>query len=113
MEIAKQHSSMEGVIDFKKLFENIHNGQNTGFSLDNEAVGLLRETMDQFVSNINDAIREGKVPPKSKMTEHIPRIATCLHVFCPTMVELLAGADSTQLPEKISKSTLQNTIAFV
>ena len=63
---------------------------------------MLRETIDQFLSYVNDAIREGTVPPKSKMTEHIPRNATCLPVFCHAMVELLASADSTQPPEQIS-----------
>ena len=32
MGIAKQHLTTEVVSDFKQLFENIHNGQNTGFS---------------------------------------------------------------------------------
>ena len=53
---------------------------------------LLRETIDEFVGEVNTAIKQGQIPPKSKMPELIPRVATALHVFNHTMEALLAGA---------------------
>ncbi|KAJ7323388.1 hypothetical protein OS493_031863 [Desmophyllum pertusum] len=69
--------------------------------------------MDHFVSEVNEAIREGKVLPKSKMAELIPRIATLLHVFNHSMVQLLAGTTATPPSSKILAETLENATAFV
>lgn len=44
--------------------------------------------MDQVLGEVNELITEGKVPPKSKMPELIPRLACALHVFNHTMNEL-------------------------
>jgi len=69
--------------------------------------------MDHFVAEVNEVIREGKVPPKSKTPELIPRIACALHVFNHTRNELLAGVPSTQPPATITRTTLDNAAAFV
>ena len=66
-----------------------------------------------IVAEVNDAIREGKVPPKSKMPELIPRVATALHVFNHTMGELLAGVPASPPPTQIAKSTLENATDLV
>ena len=54
-----------------------------------------------------------KVPPKSKMPELIPRVATALHVFNHTMEELLAGVPASPPPTQIAKSTLENATDLV
>jgi len=113
METAKDHLSTEVVEDFQQLFQNIHRVGQIEFAFDREAGVLLHETIDQFVSDVNEAIQEGKVPPKSKMTEHVPRIATALHVFKHVMEELLAGTVATAPPNHISKATLEVAIEFV
>lgn len=69
--------------------------------------------MDQFVAEVNEAIRDGKVLPKSKTAELIPRIACALHVFNHAMEELLAGVPSSQPDTTISKTTLENVASFV
>lgn len=56
-----------------------------------------------FVAEINEAVQDGTVPPKSKTPELIPRLATALHVFNHVIAELLAGVPSTEAPTKISK----------
>ena len=114
MEAASDQLSTELVSDFSELFQNIAAaGDNAEFVFDNEGKELLREKMDQFVSEVNEAIREGKVPPKSKMPELIPRIACALHVFNHTMTELLAGVPSTQPDTTIPRTTLENAASFV
>ena len=67
----------------------------------------------QFVTEVKDAIREGKVPPKSKLPELVPRIATALHVFNHAMTELLAGVPATSPSAEIEKSTLEIATDFV
>lgn len=47
------------------------------------------------------------------MTELIPRIATALHVFNHSMVQLLAGTTATPPSSKILAETLENATAFV
>lgn len=61
---------------------------------------------------MNDAIRNRKVPPKSKMPELIPRVAAALHVLNHIMAELLAGVPASSPPREISKSTLESATDF-
>ena len=114
VEAAKTDLSTEVVSDFDELFQNIHNiDHNTEDTFDEDAIALLRETIDQFVAEVNDAIQDGKVLPKSKTPELIPHLATALDVFNHVMAELLASIPSTAPPTQISKSTLENASAFV
>lgn len=114
MEEASTQLSTEVVSDFCELFQNIDAiDDNTEFVFDNERKELLREKMDHFVAEVNDAIKEGKVPPKSKKPELIPRIACALHVLDHTMAELLAGVPSTPPDTMILRTTLQNAASFV
>ena len=114
MEAATDQLYTEVVSDFCELFENINGiDENVEFVFDNEGKELLREKMDQFVAEVNEAIRDGKVPPKSKTPELIPRIACALHVFNHVMEQLLAGVPSSQPDTMISKTTLENAASFV
>ena len=65
MDTAREQLSTEVVDDFLELFRNVNSiDDNTIFEFDNDDKDLLRETLDHFVSEVNDAIREGRVPPK-------------------------------------------------
>ena len=101
MEAATDQLYTEVVSDFSELLDN---NQNVEFVFDHEGKELLREKM----AEINEAIRDGKVPPKSKTPELIPRIACGLHVFNHAMEQLLAGVPSSQPDTMISKTTLEN-----
>ena len=75
MEAATDQLSTEVVSDFSELFENINGiDESVEFVFDDEGKELLREKMDEFVTEVSEAIRDGKVPPKSKNPELIPRI---------------------------------------
>ena len=79
MESVTQQLSTE---DFNECFKNISNTSlQLRFYFSKEVQELLRENIDQFVSAVNDTIREGKVPIKSKLLELLPRMATALHKF--------------------------------
>lgn len=82
VEAAKTDLSTKVISDFNELFQAINNiDHNTEYTFEDDAIALLRETIDQFVAEVNEAIQEGRVPPKSKTPELIPRLATALHVF--------------------------------
>ena len=74
---------------------------------------MYREIIDQFAVEVNAAIQQGTVPPKSKIPELIPRVATALHVFNHTMEGLLAGVPASLPPTEISKATLECAAEFV
>ena len=113
METAANHLSTEVTEDFDESFKNIHDNEQLQFTFDPNAQQLLRDNIDQFVADVNEAIRDGKVPPKSKMPELVPRVAAALHVFNHTMSELLAGVPASSPPNEISKFTLENATEFV
>ena len=114
MDTAREQLSTEVVDDFLELFRNVNSiDDNTTFEFDNDGKDLLRDTLDHFVSEVNDAIREGRVPPKSKKPELIPRIACALHVFNHSMEQLLMGVPSSQPSNTISRTTLQNAASYV
>ena len=114
MESATAQLSTEVVDDFNECFGNINETTlQLPFHFSEEAQHILRENTDQFVTEVNDAIREGKIPPKSKLPELVPRIATALHVLNHAMTELLAGVPVTSPPAQIEKSTLEKASDFV
>ena len=114
MEAASEQITTEVVSDFRELFLNISVIEdNVEFAFDDQGKEFLRDTMDQFVEEVNEAIREGKVPPKSKTPELIPRLACTLYVFNHIMGELLASVSATQPPTTISKATLESAASFV
>ena len=105
MEAATDQLDTEVVSDFSELLENINGiDENVEFVFDHEGKELLREKMDQFVAEVNEAIRDGKVLPKSETPELSSRIACALHVFNHAMEHLLAGVPSSQPDTMISKT---------
>ena len=113
METAANHLSTEVTEDFDESFKNIHDNEQLQFTFEPNAQQLLRDNINQFVADVNEAIRDGKVPPKSKIPELVPRVVAALHVFNHTMSELLAGVPASSPPTEISKSTLENATEFV
>ena len=114
MENAMEQLSTEVVEDFAEYFQNVsETAEHIQFTLTEDAKFMYRETIDQFTVEVNTAIQQGKVPPKSKMPELVPPLATALHVFNHTMNELLSGVPATASPTEISKTTLESAIEFV
>ena len=86
METAADQLSTEVVDNFEEYFANINDTvEHLHFTFAEDAKLLLRETIDDFVAEVNTAIQQGQVPKKSKMPELIPRVATALHVFNYTL----------------------------
>ena len=86
METALDQLSTEVVDNFEEYFANINDTvEHLHFTFAEDAKLLLRETIDDFVAEVNTAIQQGQVLPKSKMPELIPRVATALPVFNYTL----------------------------
>lgn len=99
METAADQLSTEVVDTFEEYFANVNETvDQLHFTFAEDAKLLSRETIHDFVAEVNTAIRQGQVPPKSKMPEVIPRVASALHVFNHTMEELLAGVPASSPP---------------
>lgn len=113
METAANYLGTEVVDDFQECFKNVNDHGQLHFTFDQDAQQLLRHNIDQFVAEVNEAIKDGKIPPKSKMPELVPRMAAALHVLNHTMNDLLAGVPTSPPPTQISKSTLENATEFV
>ena len=113
METAANQLSTEVMDDFGENFKNIYDNGQLHFTFEQNARQLLRDNIDQFVAEVNEAIRDGKVPPKSKIPELVPRVAAAMHVFNHTMTELLAGVPASSPPTEISKYTLETATEFV
>ena len=64
METAANHLSTEVIEDFRESFKNIHDNGQLQFTFEPNAQQLLRDDIDHFVAEVNEAIRDGKVPPK-------------------------------------------------
>ena len=106
METAANYLGTEVVDDFQECFKNVNDHGQLHFTFDQDAQQLLRHNIDQFVAEVNEAIKDGKIPPKSKMPELVPRMAAALHLLNHTMNDLLAGVPTSPPPTQISKSTL-------
>ena len=113
METVANQLSTEVVDNFEEYFANINDTvEHLHFTFP-EDDKLLRETIDNFVAEVNTAIQQGQVPLKSKMPELIPWVATACHVFNYTLEELLAGAPTSSPPTVISKTTLESAMNFM
>lgn len=75
MDMAANHLSTKVIEDFDESFKNIHINGQLQFTFESNAQQLLRDNIDQFVAEFNEAIRDSRVPSKSKMQELVPRVS--------------------------------------
>ena len=68
METAANQLSTEVIDDFDENFKNIYDNGQLHFTFEQNAQQLVRDNIDLFVAEVNEAIRDGKVPPKSNNT---------------------------------------------
>ena len=68
---------------------------------------------DDFIQEVNDAIREGNVPPKSKKVDLLQIVSAAPHVFNFSAKELIAGRKPGSPPTEISLETLNRAQCFI
>ena len=71
-ETAADQLPTEVVDNFEEYFADINGTEQLHFTFEEDARLLLRETIDEFVGEVNTAIKQGQIPPKSKIPELIP-----------------------------------------
>lgn len=85
----------------------------TTYTLNQDATETVNTLNDEFISEVNEAILEGRTPPKTKKFDVILCVAAALHIFNHVTVELLQCRRPTQPADEIEKSTLLCTIDYV
>ena len=92
---------------FIEMFDAHNSAPVSHYTFTEEALQTLTSLKDDFIRDVNDAIQNGNVPPKSKKIDLLQRVATSLHVFNFITDALLQGRKPPAPPTQISLQTLQ------
>lgn len=98
------------------IFIEMHDALTTApasFIFSPVAAQTLTSLKDDFIKDINQAIQDGSVPPKSKKIDVLQRIAASLHVFNHVTDALIQGQKPSAPPREISLDTLEKAKLFV
>ena len=99
------------------IFLEMHGTHDTPISshytFSEDAQQQLTAHKDDFIQEVNDAIREGNVPPKSTKVDLLPRVSSALHVFNFIAEELIAGRKPGSPSTEISLETLNRAQCFI
>lgn len=68
---------------------------------------------EEFITEVNDAITEGRDPPKSKKIDVILHVAAALHIFNPVTTDLIEQRQPKPPADAIEKTTLLRAIDYV
>ena len=68
---------------------------------------------EEFIAEVNDAITEGRTPPKTKKVDIILRIAVSIHIFTHVTTELLNERQPGMPDGDVGKETLHRAINYV
>ena len=98
---------------FIEMFDAHNSAPVSHYTFTEEALQTLTSLKDDFIRDVNDAIQNGNVPPKSKKIDLLQRVATSLHVFNFITDALLQGRKPPAPPTQISLQTLQQAKRYV
>ena len=85
----------------------------TSYTLTQEANDTVNRLNEEFIAEVNEAITEGRTPPKTKKIDVILRVAASLHVFNHVASQLLDYTQPTPPTDEIEKTTLLSAIDYV
>ena len=98
---------------FIEMFDAHESAVTSHYTFSNDALDTLTSLKDDFIKDVNDAIQDANIPPKSKKIDLLQRVATSLHVFNFITNELLHGRKPPAPPTEISLETLQQAQRYV
>ena len=105
---------MKQISDIFLEIYDLHSARQTAhYSFSDEAQHKLTILKDDFITQVNDVIRQGNVPPKSKKIDLLQRVATSLHVFDFVANELLHGRKPPSPHKGISLEMLEKALKYV
>ena len=92
--------------DFQPLFDAIfvaHTNIIRVYKLNDQCVTIHRNRLLDFAAEVNEEILHGNMPPKSKKTEIIPRVAVFLSVLSHFICQNLhPDIPNTEVPESVT-----------
>ncbi|XP_071854829.1 uncharacterized protein [Apostichopus japonicus] len=99
---------------FLTIMSAISDITTTSYTFCEDSANYLQEMETEFITEMNEAISTGTVPPKSKKIDMIARVSLCLHVFCDITQQLLDSVDSMRSPDsQIPMAAVQGAVYFV
>ena len=109
-----QTKPIETIEEILQAIQDYHKSHaSTTYTFDDEAYNLLQQMNEEFTQEVYMAIIDGNMPPKSKRSDHLPRIALALHVLNYTTEMLLLGQPTDDCPTVINSGTLKKANTFV
>ena len=103
---------LKDITDIFLKTHDLHLEKST-YKFTEDGVDLLKKLSDDFIQEVNEAIEEGNVPPKSKRIDLIQRVAVSLHVFNHIASALLRGQKPAPPTQEVSKDTLEASISLI
>ena len=86
---------------------------HASYTLSSKAHCILNTLNEEFIADVNEAITEGCIPPKTKKIDIILRVAASLHIFNHVTSQLLQQTQPTMPSEEIEHSTRLHAIEYV
>ena len=103
---------LKDITDIFLEMHDLHLEKST-YKFTEDGLDLLKKLSDDFIQEVNEAIEEGNVPPKSKRIDLIQRVAVSLHVFDHIASALLRGRKPAPPTREVSKDTLEASISLI
>lgn len=101
--------------DITDIFLEMHDlhREKSSYKFKEDGLDLLKNLSDDFIQEVNQAIEEGNVPPKSKRIDLIQRVAVSLHVFNHVASALVQGQKPAPPNREVSRETLEASINLI
>ena len=102
--------------DFVPLFAAIyaaHKNVTRSYTLDPDAAQLHKRLKTDHVNAVNNAIENGEVPPKSKGTDLVTRVAVALSTISYFLTAMLEEDETHSPPEQITEDCYKKAVDYV
>ena len=102
--------------DFVPLFAAIyaaHKNVTRSYTLDPDAAQLHKRLKTDHVNAVNNAIENGEVPPKSKGTDLVTRVAVALSTISYFITAVLEEDETHCPPEQITEDCYNKAVDYV
>ena len=103
---------MQHLADVFLEISRLHENPRT-YSFTQEAQDLLQTFHEQFIAEINEALKEGMTLPKCKKVDIVQRVAVAVHIFDHVCHCLLQGDAPTLPAEDVAAEALQHALKYV
>lgn len=109
---ALKESALSNCEDIFIEIARLHTSRSS-YTLTQEANDTVNGLNEEFIAEVNEAITEGRTPPKTKKIDVILHVAAALHIFNHVASQLLEHTQPTPPADKIERSTLLSAIDYV